>query len=181
MKESKMALTDRLRKEGRWEEASLFKDEVIKKLRLEKTYKTKFEAAEDAWEQMEAKYPPLPETEIAKEEKATVSISPIPWQDLPTKAEFSKEVEWVHQQFVLIVEETPRGRKILWDNASEPPPSTGACSMALWAADNRTAFYKDILPKAMTSATPGGDEDGLVREEKKSIAEVQRIIEKMSA
>ena len=58
MRESKSVATDRLRKEGRWNEASLNKDETIKRLRAEG--KTKNEASEAAWDEMLAKFPPLP-------------------------------------------------------------------------------------------------------------------------
>jgi len=87
----------------------------------------------------------------------------------------------VHQQYILIIEETPRGRVIHWERATQKPPSTGACSLARWAADNRTAFYKDLLPKAMAKPREGeGDDPELVRQERKSIAEIKRILEKMS-
>ena len=62
-KESKIVATERLRKEGRWNEASLFKDEAIKRLRAEG--RTKSEASEAAWDEMLAKFPPLPEQTVA--------------------------------------------------------------------------------------------------------------------
>ena len=57
MNESKIELTERLRREGRWSEASQFKDEVLKKLRSDGM--TRADAAEQAWERMAAQYPPL--------------------------------------------------------------------------------------------------------------------------
>jgi len=50
MNESKIDLTDRLRREGRWAEASKFKDAVVRELRAQGMRKT--EAVEEAWRRM---------------------------------------------------------------------------------------------------------------------------------
>lgn len=57
-RESKNVGMDRPRREGRWNEASLFKVERIKRHRAER--RTKREASELAWDEMLAKFPPLP-------------------------------------------------------------------------------------------------------------------------
>ncbi len=57
MNESKIDLTERLRQEGRWSEASKSKDEIVKKLRADGMKRT--EAREEAWEKMSEAYPPL--------------------------------------------------------------------------------------------------------------------------
>ena len=93
-----------------------------------------------------------------------------------TDADFDEEVRWVHQQYILIVEETPRGRVIRWERATKRPPSTGACSLARWAADNRTAFYKDLLPRAMAKAKDE-EEDPRVNEEEMAIERVVEVLE----
>jgi hypothetical protein len=165
MNESKIELVERLRHEGRWEEASKFKDTALADFRAKGM--TRQEAADAAWDATAEAYPPLSVTgeltarapDAPEPTTATTAAPPIPWTDLPTYADFDAEVRWVHQQFILIVEETPRGRVIHWDRATERPPSTGACSLARWAADNRTAFYKDVLPKATAKPhEPTGDE-----------------------
>ena len=56
--ESKIALTERLRREGRWAEASKFKDEAVKKLRAGGMRRA--EAREEAWEKMAEAFPPPP-------------------------------------------------------------------------------------------------------------------------
>jgi len=56
MSESKIGLTERLRREGRWAEASKFKDETVKKLRGEGMKRA--EAGEEAWRRMAEAYPP---------------------------------------------------------------------------------------------------------------------------
>jgi hypothetical protein len=67
-------LTERLRREGRWAEASKFKDETVKKLRKEGMRRA--EAGEQAWLRMAEAYPPLPAPEpipgpSAEDEQAT--------------------------------------------------------------------------------------------------------------
>lgn len=57
---SKILLTERLRAEQRWPEASKRKDELVKSLRAEGMRRAK--AAEAAWERIEAEYPPLEPT-----------------------------------------------------------------------------------------------------------------------
>jgi len=74
MDESKIDLTERLRREGRWAEASKFKDETVKKLRKEGLKRA--EAGEQAWRKMAEAYPPLPAAEpipetAAEDEQAT--------------------------------------------------------------------------------------------------------------
>lgn len=66
MTESKIELTERLRREGRWAEASRFKDVAIKEFRAKGTKRT--EATEAAWEAMAKAYPPL----------APVALAPMP-------------------------------------------------------------------------------------------------------
>ncbi|MHB8953845.1 MAG: hypothetical protein ACYC4U_12820 [Pirellulaceae bacterium] len=57
MNESKIELTERLRREGRWAEASWFKDEIVKKLRAEGMKRR--EAGEQAWREMAKAFPPV--------------------------------------------------------------------------------------------------------------------------
>ena len=118
--ESKIELTERLRREGRWEEASKRKDEMVKLLRAEGMKRT--EAVEEAWRRLAVEYPPLPHTaepepehgDDEAEEKAAGRVVgpttlPAAWGDLPESAPFEVEVEWVHQNRVLVVEERTGG------------------------------------------------------------------------
>jgi hypothetical protein len=179
--ESKIKLTERLRREGRWPEATRFKDEALREFRAKGMKRD--EASEAAWAAMAEAYPSLPAAEVPVDpaagapEAMTTDATPIPWSDLPTDADFDEEVRWVHQQYVLIVEETPRSRVIHWERATKKPPSTGACSLARWAADNRTAFYKDLLPRTMAKANVNQEEEANIREEKMRIAEIEGMLE----
>ena len=61
MNESKVELMDRLRREGRWAEASKFKDTALADFRAKGMKRD--EAGAAAWEAMEKAYPPSPEEE----------------------------------------------------------------------------------------------------------------------
>jgi hypothetical protein len=180
MTESKIDLTERLRREGRWSEASKFKDAKLAEFRANGMKRT--EAAEAAWTAMADAYPPLAgAAPVARTPEATsTDAPPIPWSDLPTEANFDDEVVWVHQQYILIVEETPRGRIIHWDRATIRPPSTGACSLAQWAAENRTAFYKDLLPKTMArSDGPRATDENTVEAQDPGLKDVKAMLKQL--
>jgi hypothetical protein len=55
--ESKIELTERLRREGRWEEALKFKDTALRDFRSKGMKRS--EASDAAWEAMATAYPPL--------------------------------------------------------------------------------------------------------------------------
>jgi hypothetical protein len=74
MDESKIDLTERLRREGRWVEACKFKDETVKKLRAEGMKRA--EAGEQAWQKMAEAYPPLPPPKPAPEPAAEDEETP---------------------------------------------------------------------------------------------------------
>jgi len=181
MGESKIELTERLRAEGRWAEASDFKETARGDFRAKGMKRA--EAAEAAWEAMAEAYPPLPVAESPANpgvpEAVATDASPIPWPDLPTVGDFGEEVRWVHQQYIRIVEEGLRGRVIHWDRASVKPPSAGACSLARWAAENRTAFYKDMLPKIMAKADDQAEEEANIRRERMAIDEIRGLLAQM--
>jgi hypothetical protein len=58
VQESKIELHDRLRRQGQWNEAAVWKDAKIKELRAQGMKRT--EAKEEAWHLMAEKYPPPP-------------------------------------------------------------------------------------------------------------------------
>ena len=65
MNESKIELTERLRAEGRWIEASNFKETARADLRTKGMGRQ--EAVEASWEAMAEAYPPLPVAEATQE------------------------------------------------------------------------------------------------------------------
>jgi hypothetical protein len=97
MNESKIDLTERLRREGRWAEASKYKDEVVKKLRASGLKRC--EAGEQAWQEMAEAFPQTPPKpgnnyDMAMELLCSVAIEAVDgWKreygiTLPDDAEF---------------------------------------------------------------------------------------------
>ena len=146
MDESKITLTHRLQKEGRWDEASQAKDQCISKLRAEG--KTRSEAQVAAWEAMAEKFPPLacvePDSIVAEE--LDVDLVQLANLDSP---EFHADAKWVYQHLLV------RGVKF------EDAPSPGAWAMLQWAKRNQNRFFENVMPKAVaakekaTEAVPG--------------------------
>jgi len=133
--ESKIELTHRLQHEGRWSEASLFKDQTIKQLRSEG--KTRSEAQEAAWEAMETQFPPLappdePEPELTFSEQ---------FDDMPasTPEAYFRDATWVYERLAV---------------AGVKPgdaPSPGAWALLQWAKGNQDRFFEQIMPKAFAA------------------------------
>ena len=59
MQESKIELTDRLRREDRWTAASLYRDQLRKRLRAERMPRK--QANEESWRLMAEEFPPVGE------------------------------------------------------------------------------------------------------------------------
>jgi hypothetical protein len=179
MLESKVEITKRLQTEGRWDEASRYRDEVRQKFRTEDA--TRAEANERAWEAMAEKYPPnrdLQEPVDGHREGEPGETNAFP-ADVGAGADFSADVQWVYANFTRVVVCGPgKPSRCEFSRATTPPPSSGAVGLMEWAADNRTGFFKDLLPKIVN--TDEADEDVLVRQEKKSIAEIRSILNRMN-
>jgi hypothetical protein len=79
MAESKIVATDRLRKEGRWEEASVWRDEKSKQLRTDG--QARAESNESSWDAMLKQFTPLPPSDHAPAAGTS-------WQDFTTSSRF---------------------------------------------------------------------------------------------
>ncbi len=168
MTESKIGLTERLRREGRWSEATRFKDETIAQLRSEGM--KRIDAATEAWKRTAEKYPPLAETDSV-ETTAAVQQPEEAGDDVDVDAlldrvgdrqppDLVRDTLWVYQNI--------ENRGVKPENA----PSLGAWSLLKWARDYRNRFFEQILPKALVNK-PANETEG-TRRERKSIAEVER-------
>ena len=184
MTESKIELTERLRREGGWAEASKFKDTALKEFRSKGMKKA--EAAEAAWEAMADAFPPCPPTEPPPTDDdpgrcvsgCLTGSSTIPdtWGEIPDSAPLEAEVDWVHQNRVLVVEDRPSGSpRLHWERARRPAPSFGAVNLMEFAATNRKGFM-DILQR-VKPATDDGDEERIQKQERMRIADMRGVLE----
>ena len=70
--ESKIEATDRLRQEGRWEDASSFRDQVRQEMKAGGA--TRNEANEQAWIRMLERFPPLDAEATGNESEQSPSL-----------------------------------------------------------------------------------------------------------
>ena len=162
MFESKSILTNRLTREGRWEEASLYKDGLITKLRSEG--KPRKEAQSMAWEQIETKYPPLAATSQTEEDEGP----PDAWADHWDSAngDYIRDVQWVY------------GRIACSQVQPADAPSSGAWAMLRWARRNEDRFFETTLPK-ITAKSPkpiSTMSDELSEEYKMDMTEIRAML-----
>jgi hypothetical protein len=160
MTESKITLTHRLQREGNWDKASLFKDDCISRLRTEG--KTRKEAQQAAWEEMEQCFPPLP----SESEPEALEASPSEWADRLSSSsdDFVGDVMWVYSRLGL-----PNVQP-------QDAPSSGAWSLLRWAKQHEDRFFEQILPKVMAKSakTDSCAEEELI-EERQSIATLEQL------
>jgi hypothetical protein len=179
----KRELMRRLREEGRLGEAQRFMDAIRRQCATKGLPRAA--SVRIAWEEMERNFPPLSAEEVAarKEDegkKPDRTWRPRNWPELPETGKYEDEVNWVYANYSRVIERTKEGgQRIRLSRATSPAPSQGALGLLEWAMDNRTAFYKDVVPKVRRGVDEG--EEDKVRKEKRSIGEIRRIIEQMEA
>ncbi len=197
MEESKIALTKRLQREGLWEAACQFRDEVRQRLRAEGH--TRKAANDGAWEAMAEHFPPVVVPAVATLDVATtardldpagqVSASECFTQGAPYEdpwpvvqgegGDLTADVRWVYENFHRLGASCDIGRAV------SPPPGNGAVGLAQWAVANPSAFFKDMVPKVVRDDQ---DDEGVKRkslrqaeEIKAMLAEVLRESQEMAA
>ncbi len=102
MNESKIELTERLRREGRWGEASRFKDAAVKDFHGKGMPRS--EAGEAAWEAMAEAYPPLEPPEALSDAPGDCEGHDEPDDELidvdalvaKQPHDFNRDVQWVY-------------------------------------------------------------------------------------
>ena len=169
MDESQIVATDRLRREGRWEEASLFRDESRKQLRAEG--KSKAEAREASWTAMLAKYPPLPAEACGEDESKTEA----------TQVELAELVARTEGQEAFLVDDLQWAYENHLNNSITPQdaPSRGAWMTMKFARSSPNKFMELVFGKLL----PRQEE----REQKQraqkdaGIDEITRMIEELNA
>ena len=184
MNESKIGITERLRREGRWDHATQYKDSVLVECR-EKGMKRP-EASEAAWQAMAERYPPITAVETSAKSAEThetesgrvdgLSNVPASWGDLPANASLQAEIGWCQANRLWVVEEKPNGATVVHlDLARMPAPSWAALG---WLETSIRAYTKfvDVAAKA-TSVQDGEQAD--IRREIQSIEEVRKLLASM--
>ena len=183
MNESKIVLTERLRREGRWGKASKFKDEALKELRSKGMKRD--EASEAAWEAMEQAYPPTTMAVATVDQVATkveavtrvqgLSDLPASWPELPDNASLQAELSWVQSNRLRIVEETSGITKVHLARARTPAPSWAALG---WLETSIRAYskYIDVVAKALKDEEV---EQAMVKRERLAIDEVRSLLAEM--
>ena len=176
MNESKIALTERLRREGRWAEASKLKDTALAEFRAKGMKRD--EASEAAWDAMEKAYPPLAATEAAAVNVRVQGLGEIPadWPELPANASLSAEVRWVQANRLRIVEERPGAATVVrLDRAMTPAPSWAALS---WLETSIRSYAK-FVEVAAKQAGEGQNEAEFQRKERMAIEEIRNLLAEM--
>ena len=178
MNESKVELTDRLRREGRWSEASKLKDTALADFRAKGMKRD--EAGAAAWEAMAEAYPPLPEEDVVVDAGRVQGLQDIPesWPEIPGNASLQAELRWCTANRLRVVEEMPGGViRVHLERAGSPAPSWGALSW-LETAIRAYSKFTDICARYLKDEE---DEQAMVKREKASIEEVRGLLAEMNS
>jgi hypothetical protein len=167
----KLSLMNRLRGEGRWAEAESFKDATLTEFKAA----GRKDAAEAAWEATAAKYPPLTNAgEPAAEAPAAVADKGPPWKDLPDSTDIDDDRRWAYNWASVCIDRTATGvNKINWHLATRPP-SKGALLQMMAAASSPQTFIEAV--NKTLGAKQGEEDEENQRREKKSIAEIRKVL-----
>ena len=103
---------------------------------------------------------------------------PPAWGDLPESAPWSEEIQWVHENRFHCITWRQNGMPKINFYAASPAPSKGALALMQDAATNPKAFLA-LLNKAKTGGDDGNSD--AERGEKRSIAEVRKVLAKYAA
>jgi len=180
--ESKIAMTERLRREGRWDEATIFKDDALRDFRSKGMRRD--EASEAAWEAMEQAYPPIAavaETADMQAEVATdtriqgLNEIPAGWPTLPANATLQAEVSWVQANRLRCVRETSDCVVVDLSRALSPAPSYATLG---WLETSIKTYSKFVDVAAKATASQDG-EAAEIRREVFAIADIRKILEEM--
>jgi hypothetical protein len=176
MNESKVELMDRLRREGRWAEASKLKDTALADFRAKGMKRD--EAAAAAWEAMAEAYPPLPEADAVVSSSRVQGLGDVPesWGAIPSNASLQSELSWVTANRLKVVEETPGGTiRVRLERAGSPAPSRAAIG---WLETSIRAYSKfiDICARSLKDEV---DEQAMVKRERMAVEEIQGLLAEM--
>jgi hypothetical protein len=166
--ESKSQATDRLRREGRWDQACTLREE--KRLAFRRSGMKRPDAVAAAWKAMIEAFPPLPTAVVEPVETRepdaidAESLAMLLSRESATTTDLIDEVAWVYD--------------FVGDERVEPrdAPSLGAWSLLGWARDNRSKFYELIWPKAAAARSKRAEIRSGDSAEREQINELSRYI-----
>lgn len=151
MAESKIAATERLRREGRWEEASAYREAERERFKAEGH---KGAASEMAWTSMLERFTPLPVEELpsrpvgeAVEKMSDEDLDALLAKSGDGKPDFHADVMFAYWNL---------------ENYRAKPadaPSMGAWSVLQFARGNRNRFFEQVLPKALAKTHDEQEDD----------------------
>jgi hypothetical protein len=200
---SPLAVTNRLRKEGRWNEVEPIRDQMMreckkrlpdKELRqawvyseLDRMYPpvqakpaavdTGFVGTKGLTEGLSDTYPKLPSSE-GSDSGSIQGLEDMPksWPVAPANASLPSEIAWVQANRLRVVEERPGKATIVrLDLALSPAPSWAALG---WLETSIRSYAKFVDVAAKVSG--GADDEGAVmRRERKSVDEVKALLREM--
>lgn len=177
MDESKIELTERLRAEGHWPEASRFKDETLRGLRSEGMKKA--EAGEEAWRRMAEKYPPQP-TPVPCDFGECEQVAPgvFPAEE---NIDIDELLNRIGDQRPDLVRDTLWTYEHLADRRTKPidAPSAGAWALLQWARRYQNRFFEMVLPKAMNARSQEDEDAANIRRERMAIEEIDELLREM--
>jgi len=188
----------RLVEDGRWNEAFQWKEERRRQLR--ENGLSREEANSQAWAEMVERYspdgsvvatagdgdqpgPPAADPSQAPADSSeTASVSGDESEavcEYPTPSgdgDFAGDVRWAYSQYSRVVIQAPgKPARCDFSRATSPPPSGGAVGLMVWASENRTAFFKDLVPKSLN--IDDNPDEKKIAEETRSIGEVHDVLE----
>lgn len=178
MNESKIALTERLRREGRWNAASKLKDDALRDFRSKGMKRD--EASVAAWEAMERAFPPTDAVaspaDIRAEEAIDTRVQglseiPAGWPQLSANASLQAEISWVTANRLRV----RYGTGVDLSRALSPAPSYSALSW-LETSILFPSKFADISVKATQNQE---DEREHIRREKLAIEEIRGLLTEM--
>jgi len=126
----------------------------------------------------EPKPEPKPDKPPAEKSYEGPLLLPPAWGELPAEAKWEDEVNWVYSNLALCRETHKAGAKMNLNRALSHAPSIGAVTLMQFAVSNPTKFMSDLLPKAKREAE---GESEMVQRERKSIAEIDQILQQTIA
>ena len=149
--EDKLGCNNRLKKEGRLDEAYCFKDNLIAKYR--QIGMKRPEAQHRAWYDMMKEFPPQ---ELPEEDEEPVNFE-------EGEGNFVNDSMWVYANLA---------RRV----SKEKAPNPGAYAMLQWARDNQNDFFKSIMPKALDIKAKQAGTSNQVDQEDEELGELEELL-----